>query len=61
MRAGSPLKQTLTIAEICRAITDGLLIAHKQHGYYVIRQRDLRQLIIAGNVAPAYAAAFPRC
>jgi hypothetical protein len=50
-------KATLTIADICRAIADGLLPAREEDGDYTISERDLRRLIEEGKVAPAYAYA----
>jgi len=47
----------VTIADICRAIADGLLPAQQRNGEYTIREQDLIRLIKEGKVAPAYVYA----
>jgi hypothetical protein len=36
-------KPTLTIADLCEALADGRLIAHRDNEYYTVKTNDLRR------------------
>lgn len=53
-------EQTLTVADLCRAIDAGLVPAIIQDGEYVIKRGDLRRLRSNPDLVPTLRELAPR-
>jgi hypothetical protein len=54
-----PQERTLTLAEVCEALTSGKLQASVQDGSYLIRRSDLRDLVRRNTITQVTRLARP--